>query len=65
MSARKRKMSFTQFNFEDELTPLKEGQIVYIKPALEEYHKISEGFIQHVEKNKDSVPVVKLELSLD
>jgi hypothetical protein len=33
--------------------------------ALEEYHKISEGFIQHVEKNKDSVPVVKLELSLD
>lgn len=39
--------------------------MVYVRPALEEYHKISENFIQHVEKNKDSVPVVKLELSLD
>lgn len=45
--------------------PLREDQIIYVRPALEEYHKMSEGFIQHVEKNKDSVPVVKLELSLD
>ncbi len=58
-------MSITQPNFDEELTPLKESQVVYIKPALEEYQKISEGFIQHVEKNKDSVPIVKLELSLD
>ena len=45
--------------------PLREAQVVYVRSALEEYHKISENFIQHVEKNKDSVPVVKLELSLD
>jgi hypothetical protein len=45
---RKRKMSFAQSNFDEELTPLKEGQVVYVKPALEEYQKISEGFIQHV-----------------
>jgi hypothetical protein len=45
--------------------PLREAQVSYVRMALEEYHKISEGFIQHVEKNKDSVPVVKLELSLD
>jgi hypothetical protein len=44
---------------------MREAQVVYVRPALEEYHKISENFIQHVEKNKDSVPVVKLELSLD
>lgn len=44
---------------------MREGQIVYAKLALEEYQKISEGFIQHVEKNKESVPIVKLELSLD
>jgi hypothetical protein len=45
--------------------PIREAQVVYVRQALEEYHRISENFIQHVEKNKDSVPVVKLELSLD
>jgi hypothetical protein len=39
---------------------LKEDQVVYVRMALEEYQKISEGFIQHIEKNKDSIPVVRL-----
>jgi hypothetical protein len=34
--------------------------MVYLKNALEEYHKINEMFIKQIEKNKDSVPVVKL-----
>jgi hypothetical protein len=40
-------------------------EVVYVTPALEEFNKINEMFIKSVEKNKDSVPVVRLELSLD
>lgn len=36
-----------------------------MSPALEEYQAINEMFISHVEKNKDSIPIVRLEMNLD
>lgn len=49
----------------EELVPLLDEQIPYIRNALDEFNKIVELFIKNMEKNKDSAPVVKLELALD
>lgn len=36
-----------------------------MRPALEEFQKINEMFIKHIERNKESLPVVRLEIAVD
>jgi hypothetical protein len=44
---------------------IKEEQIIYVKMALEEYRKANKRFVQHLQRDSQSVPSVTVELSLD
>jgi hypothetical protein len=44
---------------------MSQSDISYVSRSLDEYHKINEMFIKHIERNKDSVPIVRLEMAID